>query len=122
MVVGGFGVAAVVFMLATLTRTFTTLAPLHLAGGLAAGIALSFTHGTIGRAANPHRLFGLVGFALGVFGMVFLGGTPGIVAHYGGASLFVVFALIMGGAALLAAVFYPAVPTLMPAVPNKSSN
>lgn len=30
-------------------------------GGFAAGTGLSFTHGTIGRSANPHRLSGLVG-------------------------------------------------------------
>jgi predicted MFS family arabinose efflux permease len=122
MVVGGFGLAAVAFLVAALTRRFVTLAPLHLAGGLAAGLALSFTHGTIGRAANPHRLFGLMGFALGVFGMVFLGATPGIVAHYGGASLFVVFALIMAGATLLAGVCYPAVLPRADSVSQPSPN
>ena len=35
--------------------------------GASVGCALSFTHGTIGRSANPHRLFAIVGLALGVF-------------------------------------------------------
>jgi len=44
---------------------------LHALGGLATGAALSVTHGTIARAGNPHRLFAIVGIALGVFAVAF---------------------------------------------------
>jgi hypothetical protein len=55
------------------------MAVLHVAAGLAAATALSVTHATIGGASNPHLLFAIVGFALGVFGILFMGGVPKIV-------------------------------------------
>jgi len=66
---------------------------------MAAGAALGFTHGTIGYAANPHRLFALVVFAIGAFGIVLPRGTPGVVARSGGPALFPVCARVMGAAA-----------------------
>ena len=63
----GFGVAALAFMGLSLTRDFSSMAALHALAGIAAGCGLSFTHGTIGRSANPHRMFALVGIALGFF-------------------------------------------------------
>jgi predicted MFS family arabinose efflux permease len=107
MAMGGFAVAMAMFVLASRTASFPLLAGLHLLGGLAAGTALSFTHGTIGHAANPHRLFALVGLAFGVFGIALLGGTPGIIAHFGGQSLFLVFAAVMAAAAVLGALYFP---------------
>lgn len=107
MAVIGFAMAALAFLLASQQVAFPVLAMLHLAGGLAAGTALSFTHGTIGHAANPHRLFALVGLAIGIFGIVFLGGTPGVVATFGGAAMFIVFAAVMGAAALAGLAFFP---------------
>src|SRR5438093_2863477 len=62
----GFGVAAFAFGLASTTPNFGTLAALHALSGFAAGAALSVTHGTIARSVNPHRLFAVVGIALGV--------------------------------------------------------
>lgn len=103
----GFFIAAVAFVLASQNAGFPILAVLHLCGGLAAGTALSFTHGTIGRSANPHRVFALVGLAIGIFGIVFLGSTPGIVAKFGGPALFVVFAALMALAALVALLCFP---------------
>ncbi|MFP3747283.1 MFS transporter, partial [Achromobacter sp. SIMBA_011] len=85
----------------------STLAPLHFAGGLAAGTALSFTHGTIGRALNPHRVFAWAGLAIGIFGIVFLGGTPGLLARFGGATLFIGFAAIMALAAVMGVLSFP---------------
>ena len=70
--------------------------------GATAACGLSFTHGTIARSANPHRLFAIVGMALGVFAILFLGMTPNLVARFGGAALFVVFAGVMAVAALAA--------------------
>lgn len=60
------------------------MAALHLLGGACAGAALSVTHGTIARCANPHRRFAQVGIALGMFAIAFLGATPQIVAQAGG--------------------------------------
>ena len=107
MAVAGFAVAAVTFLVASRTQAYPLLAALHFVGGLAAGTALSFTHGTIGHAGNPHRVFALVGLAIGVFGIAFLGGTPGLVARFGGPTLFIVFAGVMGGAALVGAFLFP---------------
>src|SRR5450830_330087 len=71
----GFGLAALLFVLASLTTSLVLLAVLHAACGMATGISLSVTHGTIARGANPHRGFALVGIALGVFAILFLGGA-----------------------------------------------
>lgn len=107
MATSGFAIAAAMFALASQSASFPVLAALHLIGGLAAGTALSFTHGTIGHSANPHRLFAIVGFALGLFGIIFLGGTPGIVAQFGGPALFIVFAIVMAVAAFLGLIWFP---------------
>jgi predicted MFS family arabinose efflux permease len=106
-VVVGFAAAALIFALCFGQTTLGVLAPLHFAGGLTVGMALSFTHGTIGRALNPHRVFAWGGLAIGLFGIVFLGGTPGLLAQCGGATLYIVFAAIMGLAACMALLFFP---------------
>ncbi|MBK6787497.1 MAG: MFS transporter [Betaproteobacteria bacterium] len=103
----GFGGAAAGFGLASTSAEFGMLAALHALSGVAAGAALSVTHGTIARSARPHRLFALVGIALGVFAIVFLGATPPLVAALGGPVLFQVFAGVMAVAALVAALAFP---------------
>src|SRR5689334_3465492 len=50
----GFALSALAFAVASLQTEFATMAVCHVIAGLAAGSALSVTHGTIGRAANPH--------------------------------------------------------------------
>lgn len=86
---------------------FTAMAVLHGLGGLAVGCGLSFTHGTMGRSSNPHRLFGMAGAALGVFALAFLGLTPKILEGFGGPALFLVLGGVMVTAALLAAWGFP---------------
>ncbi|AET93995.1 major facilitator superfamily permease (plasmid) [Burkholderia sp. YI23] len=103
----GFASAALAFALCFGQSTMTTLAPLHFAGGLAVGAALSSTHGTIGRALNPHQVFAWAGLAIGVFGIAFFGGTPEVLARFGGATLFIVFAGTMGLASLMGLFFFP---------------
>lgn len=103
----GFAVAALCFFASAQTRRFEALALLHLVGGVAAGTALSFTHGTIGRSANPHRLFGMAGMALGVFAVLLLGAAPPLMARFGGTALFHALGLAMTVAALLAAWGFP---------------
>jgi predicted MFS family arabinose efflux permease len=102
-----YALAALAFFGASRTQDFGLLAALHALGGLAAGTGLSMTHGTIGRSANPHRLFGIVGAALGVFAVLFLGATPQIVAAAGGPALFVVFGAVMAVAAVVSALLFP---------------
>ncbi len=104
---GAFALSALAFFGAATTRDFGMLALLHGLGGIAAGTALSVTHGTIGRSANPHKLFGVVGAALGIFAVVFMGATPQLVAAAGGPALFYVFGGVMLVAALVAAAAFP---------------
>jgi predicted MFS family arabinose efflux permease len=87
------------------------MAGLHALAGVAAGCALTFTHGTIGRSERPHRLFAIVGIALGVFAVVFLGATPKLVAAAGGPMLFWVFGGVMLVAAVVCALAFPHVVT-----------
>lgn len=103
----GFGVAALAFGGNALTDSYAVMAGLHLLAGAAAACGLSFTHGTIGRSARPHRLFAIVGMALGVFAIVFLGATPQLVAALGGPTLFVVFGAVMAVAAVVCALAFP---------------
>ncbi|MGM9489554.1 MFS transporter [Ideonella sp. YS5] len=104
----GFAVASVCFFASAASRRFEWLAMLHLVGGVAAGAGLSFTHGTIGRSANPHRLFGISGMALGVFAVLLLGAAPQLMVHFGGAALFHALGVAMAIAALLATWRFPA--------------
>jgi predicted MFS family arabinose efflux permease len=105
----GFGVSALGFFMASNTADFTTLAALHALCGLATGAALSVTHGTIARSGNPHRLFAIVGIALGVFAVVFFGAVPQLIAAANGVMLFVVFGGVMAVATLSSLLAFPTV-------------
>lgn len=106
-VAAGYGVAALAFFGASLRHDFAAMALLHALAGFAAGAALSVTHGTIARSANPHRLFALVGIALGVFAIAFFAVVPLLLAALGGVALFRVFAAVMAVAALVAVFAFP---------------
>lgn len=108
-VIGGFALAAAAFFTAAWVTDFPTLAVLHVFAGASAACGLSFAHGTIARSANPHRLFAIVGMALGVFAIVFLGGTLNLIGAFGGRALFAVFSTVMAIAAIVAAISFPAV-------------
>ena len=103
----GFAASALAFGLASLQAGFVAMAICHAFAGLAAGSALSVTHGTIGRSANPHRLFAIVGLALGLFAIVFMGATPYLIATFGGPTLFKVFAAVMAIAAAISLLLFP---------------
>jgi MFS family permease len=107
----GYGIAALAFLGASRVNAYTGLAALHLVAGVATGAALSLAHGTIGRSANPHRLFALAGTALGVGAVIFYAAVPAAVAAHGGATLFKVFAGLMALAALACAAGFPQVAT-----------
>jgi predicted MFS family arabinose efflux permease len=68
---------------------------------------LSITHGTVALTANPHRLFGFMQVAVGVFGIAYMAGTPQIIAAVGGQGLFAVFGGIMLAACIIAALAFP---------------
>jgi predicted MFS family arabinose efflux permease len=109
----GFALAALAFAAAALqpvdVGSFGALAALHALAGLGVGCALSFTHGSIGRSANPHRLFAVANVALGVFAVLFLGGLPQLVLALGAAMLFKVIAGLMALAAGVTALWFPLV-------------
>jgi predicted MFS family arabinose efflux permease len=107
----GYGAAALTFYAMTFFSEFAPLAIGHLVAGFAIGIGLSFTHGTMGHTSNPHRIFAMGGFALGLFAMLFLGNSPALIAKFGPATVFRIFAIVMGTSALVAAVFFPSVST-----------
>lgn len=106
----GFALAGGAFGVAATTDRYEILATLHFIAGAAVACALSFTHGTIARSINPHRLFATVSLALGIFAIAFLGMTPTLVATRGGPALFLVFAAIMVAATLTAALAFPTLP------------
>lgn len=110
MAAAGFGVAAVAFWMASGTTAYVQFAVLHAIAGVSAGAALSVTHGTIARSANPHRLFAVVGIALGVFAVAFLAGVPQLIAAQGGPALFRAFAAVMAVGAVAAALAFPSPP------------
>jgi MFS family permease len=110
----GFAIAALAFLGAAFTNDFRVLAVLHGIAGAGAGCGLSFTHGTIARALNPHRMFAIVGMSLGVFAIVFLGATPNLVAAFGGAMLFKVFGGVMAVAAIASTIAFPNAPVREP--------
>ena len=103
----GFGVTAAGFTFASTTSAFGPLALVHGLCGLAAGAALSVTHGTVARSGQPHRLFAMLGIALSLFAIVFVAATPSLVAKAGGPALFMVFAGVMLVGAVAAAVAFP---------------
>jgi predicted MFS family arabinose efflux permease len=116
----GFGISALAFWGAAGTTDYTQLAVLHGVAGLAAGAALSVTHGTIARSTNPHRLFAVVGIAMGVFAVIFLAGMPQLIAAQGGPALFLAFACIMTLAAVAALAAFPSLESGTSGVPPAS--
>lgn len=107
----GFAVASVAFYMvgqqSVAVASFHTLWVLHLVAGLGVGCALTFTHGCIGRSANPHRLFGVVNAALGGLAVVFMAVVPNLLEATQPTLLFQLFAALMGAAALVVALAFP---------------
>lgn len=110
----GFTGAALVFGALAQTADFGIMAMLHALGGIAIGSALSVTHGTVARSANPHRLFAVCGIALGLFALAFLATMPPIVARAGGAILFQVFAAVMTVGAVASLLAFPVPDDMSP--------
>lgn len=117
----GFAVAAAACLGAGSAGSYAVMAILHLAAGLAVGGSLSITHGTIGRSANPHRLFAFAGLALGVFSIAFLGITPLLIAAHGGGAFFASVACVMALAALGCVLAFPTARTRTAPVPRPAA-
>jgi len=82
---------------------------LHFLAGVATAMALSFAHGSMGRSSNPHRVYAFGGFALSVAAVLYLGITPGLIEKSGPNMLWIVFAVVMGFAAIVTALFFPSI-------------
>lgn len=104
---GGFAVAAAAFFGQAQTDSFGSMALLQFLGGLGIGVSLSATHGTIGRSANPHRVFAIVNTVLGVFAIAFLGSAPQLIGAFGRETLFLIFVVVMSFAAVVTAIGFP---------------
>lgn len=111
--VAGYAVAMICFLLASQQTAFGPLAALHLVGGLANGMALSLVHGSMGRAANPHRLFAIAGAGLGLTGVIFMGAVPSLLEAKGGHVIFLAFGVIMGVATLASLLAFPRLPDVV---------
>ena len=105
----GYGVSAQMFYAMIGLSGFVSLAIGHFVAGFGTGLALSFTHGTMGRTANPHRIFAIAQLALGTFTVVLLGGAPVLIAQFGPPTIFKIFAGVMGVGCVSAALFFPSV-------------
>ncbi|TFZ02779.1 MFS transporter [Ramlibacter henchirensis] len=102
-----YAAACAAFVACTRTDQFGTLALLHALGGLATGVGLSITHGTVALTSNPHRLFGFMQVAIGVFGIAYMVAAPQVIAAVGGPGLFAVFGAIMLVACVITALAFP---------------
>lgn len=116
----GFAVSALAFFVASMRTDLAAMTVLHALAGLAAGSALSVTHGTIARGVNPHRGFAVAGMALGVFGIAFYATVPSLVAAVGGKALFLVFAGVMAVACVVSALAFPSAITT-PSAPTAAA-
>ena len=112
---GGFALAAAALAVASrlpvAAASLQPLLALHAVAGLGVGCALSFTHGSIGRSANPHRLFAVVNVVLGVFAVAFLAGVPQLIPQFGAQIFFAVVAAVMAVAAVGTALAFPDIST-----------
>ncbi|OUM01618.1 MFS transporter [Variovorax sp. JS1663] len=99
--------SAAAFLACMRSSQFETLALLHALGGMATGVGLSITHGTVALTRNPHRMFGFMQVAVGVFGVAYMAAAPQIIAAVGGAGLFAIFGGIMLVACAITALAFP---------------
>ncbi|MBD8892206.1 MFS transporter [Roseibium litorale] len=110
----GYCVAACAFLVASWQpispESLTVFLGVHAIAGLGTGAALSVTHGAIGRTSNPHRLFGLANVAMAILAIIMFAALPGIIASFGGRVIFQAFAITMTLGAVVALLFFPAVP------------
>ncbi|MEM1143060.1 MAG: MFS transporter, partial [Pseudomonadota bacterium] len=103
----GYFLSAICFLLISQNDEYPILAALHAIGGLATGMSLSFTHGTIGRSESPHRLFGIAQISLGASAVLFIGIVPPLIEAQGPPSVFLVISSIMFLAGVVTSLAFP---------------
>jgi predicted MFS family arabinose efflux permease len=105
---GAYAASAASFLVMSLIEpSMRAFLALHVVCGIATGIALSTTHGTMGRTANPHRVWAIASAGFGVMALLFLGIAPRVIADSGPSTLFLILALIQGAAALVTGGLFP---------------
>lgn len=104
-----FAASGAAFLACMHTSQFGMLALLHALGGVATGVGLSITHGTVALTRNPHRLFGFMQVAVGFFGIAYMVAAPQIIAAVGGPGLFAIFGGIMLVACGITVLGFPSV-------------
>ncbi|MFN3525858.1 MAG: MFS transporter, partial [Paracoccus sp. (in: a-proteobacteria)] len=104
----GYGVSGVCFLMMAQVQGFAALSVPHLVAGLFTGMSLSAVHGSMARAANPHRIFAFGGLALGVAGIALFIVLPPLVAQYGPQTLFLLLGAVMLLGALVTLLAFPA--------------
>lgn len=103
----GFAAASAAFAGMWVASGFEAFLILHLCAGLAIGIALSATHGAIGRTSNPHRNFAYATVGFGVFSVIFVSFSVQVIAYTEPRSLFMIFAGVMVTAATVTLLLFP---------------
>lgn len=105
----GYSIAAAAFMALSFVDSYLLMAILHMVAGIGAGCGLTFTHGTIGKSKNPHRLFGIMGLGMGIFGILYFGFVPRLITEFGASVFFRIFSGLMVIATIATAVAFPTV-------------
>lgn len=100
-------VSAAGFVAMAMTASSGTLAALHLGAGVATGLGLSATHAAMGKSADPMKLWGWGGAALGMGAILFLGGAPLAIDAFGRQAVFYLLAAVIGFAALVCVALFP---------------
>lgn len=108
----GYGVATLAFLGLSYVSSYQAMAALHVLAGLGVGCGLTFTHGIIGQSKNPHKLFGIVGLALGIFGLIYFGAVPKLIDQYGAPLFFRIFAVVLFVATIATAIGFPKVTSV----------
>lgn len=103
----GYWIAAFAFLLMPSFQSFPVHLLLHVIAGTAAGMSVSFIHGTIGKTDNPHRAFSYAGMGFGVFTVIFLSGVPKLIAASGPQAFFYILGGVMLIAAIVVSLFMP---------------
>lgn len=63
----------------------------------------------MGRTNNPHRIFALGGFMVGILAVVFLGGAPVLIANFVPSTIFKIFAIVMALGCIVSGLLFLAV-------------
>jgi predicted MFS family arabinose efflux permease len=114
-----YALAALCLFGVSVSESYFLMAACHAFAGVAVGAGLSLTHGVIGLSERPHRLFAMVGMALGVFGIVFMGATPAVIENAPRGTFFQILAAVMTVAAVSSSLAFPVLKTVTQQAPSQ---